>query len=646
MNTIKYFKTLAASALLAFASAGCTDYLDVVPPETADLPDAMKDKQDAIDFLYSCYSICSYNNGFASVGAHESSTDEFAHPVLWGRLSQVTAWNQLSSSTVPNNALWNLPWSECYSAIGVCHFFEKTLAENNPKGCTTADITRWMAEIKFLKAYYHFRVLESYGPCPIIDHYYGSDTQKEDIPGRSHFDYCVDRIVQWLDEAAAVLPATVENSELGRATSTIALALKGRVLLYAASPLWNGSFPWDNFRNVNYETPGYGLELVSHQYSREKWVRARQACQEALDYALTQGNRAFYTEAQAEIQRQNDEVPLPNIPGTDEEFRRHVMHIRYANTAVETEGNREVVWGVISNPDMYPFWFGDHCPHNVLSLSDGGRAGGITALSPLLYTVEHFYTRNGILPKDDPEVPNSRWFESAGLTDHERIITLCDKREPRFYACISFDGDEYTQLICDGHPLIVDNLNSMAQGYNPDLYNQDNSTTGFYCKKWCEPSFKISINGSWNGRRSPARLIRLSELYLNLAECEAELGNTDAALKAVNAVRTHNHIPELTTENLGSMSLIDWIRNERFVELWGESHRYYDARRWMIAPEVFRSGAREGLNALAKKDPTFEEFNQRTKVDQPFAWDTRMYLLPINVSEVYNNPQLIQAPNY
>ena len=82
------------------------------------------------------------------------------------------------------------------------------------------------------------------------------------------------------------------------------------------------------------------------------------------------------------------------------------------------------------------------------------------------------------------------------------------------------------------------------------------------------------------------------------------------------------------------------------MELWGESHRYYDARRWMIAPEVFRSGAREGLNALAKKDPTFEEFNQRTKVDQPFAWDTRMYLLPINVSEVYNNPQLIQAPNY
>ena len=53
-----------------------------------------------------------------------------------------------------------------------------------------------------------------------------------------------------------------------------------------------------------------------------------------------------------------------------------------------------------------------------------------------------------------------------------------------------------------------------------------------------------------------------------------------------------------------------------------------------------------GLNAIAQKDPTFEEFNQRVKVDQPFQWDDRMYLLPIPTSEIYNNPQLVQAPNY
>ena len=66
----------------------------------------------------------------------------------------------------------------------------------------------------------------------------------------------------------------------------------------------------------------------------------------------------------------------------------------------------------------------------------------------------------------------------------------------------------------------------------------------------------------------------------------------------------------------------------------------------MIAHNELRIGVREGLNAIAKKDPTFEEFNQRIKVDQPFQWDDRMYLLPIPSSEIYNNPQLVQSPGY
>ena len=83
-----------------------------------------------------------------------------------------------------------------------------------------------------------------------------------------------------------------------------------------------------------------------------------------------------------------------------------------------------------------------------------------------------------------------------------------------------------------------------------------------------------------------------------------------------------------------------------YAELWFEGHRYFDARRWTIAPEVFKAGVREGLNAIAKKDPSFREFNQRVKVDQPFMWNNKMYLLPINDSEIYSNPQLVQSPEY
>lgn len=635
--------------LVAFAAAGAItacDYLDVVPPETADIEDTMKDKQDALGFLYSAYSLVGQNHGVGSVGAHESSTDEFVNPVLWGRLGQVASWNQLSATTVSNSLIFQLPWVVTYDALGQVHLFEKILAETNPREVTVSDRIRWNAEVKFLKAYYHFRLLENYGPIPIIDHYYETSTTKEEIPGRSHFDYCVNRIVEWLDQAAADLPATVETSELGRATSVACKALKCRVLLYAASPLWNGSFPNANWRNTNYETPGYGSELVSRTYDAGKWERARQACADAIEAALGAGNRSFYTLEASEIQRMQENVPLPDIPGTDDEFRKKVMKMRYAVNSVETEGNRELVWGVISNPDSYLFWQADAYPHNILSLNGGGNGGGICAMAPLLYAVEHFYTRNGILPQDDPEVPNAEWLQSAGYSGREDIIKLNDKREPRFYAWLSFDGDEYSSLIRNGQPLIVDTKSSTAQGYNPEMFNRDNNVTGYYLKKWCQPNVAWRSDGSLNARMVQTPLIRLSELYLNLAECEAELGHTTPALNALNEVRRHAEVKELDSSDLASMSLIDWIRNERYVELFAEGHRYYDARRWMIAPSVFRSGVREGLNAISKKDPTFEEFNRRVKVDQPFQWDDRMYLLPIPSSEIYNNPQLIQAPGY
>ena len=137
---------------------------------------------------------------------------------------------------------------------------------------------RFAAEVKCVKAYYYSRLLERFGPVPIIDTYPEMNMPASSFPGRSHYDYCVDYVVRLLEEAEADLPAVVADDDLGRATSTICKALKARVLLTAASPLWNGSFPYKNWKNTNYETPGYGKELVSNQYSAQKWERALTAC--------------------------------------------------------------------------------------------------------------------------------------------------------------------------------------------------------------------------------------------------------------------------------------------------------------------------------------------------------------------------------
>ncbi|MDY3893301.1 MAG: RagB/SusD family nutrient uptake outer membrane protein [Candidatus Cryptobacteroides sp.] len=627
---------------LSLTSASCS-YLDVVPPETVDLSNVMRDKNDALAFLYSCYAATNYSMACNNLGAVESSADEFVNPLLWGRLNQVVSWNQLSSTTVTNWSPADLPWESTYDAIGYCHLFLNTLANNKPSGVTETDRIRWRAEISFLLAYYHFRVLESYGPVPIIDKFYPQDTPKSEFPGRYHFDYCVDKIVSWLDEAAAVLPATVPETELGRATSTICLALKARVLVYAASPLWNGSFPFHNWKNTSFETPGYGLELVNTTYDPQKWVRAKKACEEALVLALGDGKRELFSLEASENLRTAAEIPLPDIPNTSDDFKKKVMQFRYLFASNETLGNKELVWGIIPR---YANTAIDAMPHAIVVMNSGNVNGGVCAMNPVLYAAEHFYTKNGKLPKYDAGFsPETEWFHNTGVRD---IIRLNNNREARFYATLSFDGDEYGPGYTDGGRFYVDLKNSIKQGYNPDRFNRDNNVTGYFLKKWAYPGVQWLASGPvMNVLNYPLPVIRLPELYLNLAECCAATSDVEGALDNLNVIRERAGIEKLTQDDITSqMSLDDWIRNERYVELFAEGHRYYDVRRWMIAPQVLKAGVREGLNAIEKKDPTFEEFNKRVVIDQPFQWDDRMYLLPVKSSEIYSNPQMVQAPLY
>jgi hypothetical protein len=120
-------------------------------------------------------------------------------------------------------------------------------------------------------------------------------------------------------------------------------------------------------------------------------------------------------------------------------------------------------------------------------------------------------------------------------------------------------------------------------------------------------------------------------------------------LQYLNPIRKRAGIPELTQEMIttSGKDIIEWVRAERFVELWGEAIRYNDVRRWMIAPVQLRANAREGLNVQENvTNPSFEEFNRRTIIRQAFQWEDRMYMLPISNLEIYSARKLVQAPNY
>ncbi len=617
------------------------NYLNVVPPETEDLPDIVKDEPSCLRFALSNYEGCWYHYYFSRF---DNTTDEYVYPQIYNRTDQKLAWNQVD----PTNMSFD-DWSRMYQDLGQIHLFQRLLSQYRPSDVKDDEYNRWMAEMKFLQAYYHFLLLEDYGPIPISNQWFSENTDASALPGRSHFDCCVDSIVDWCDQASKVLPATVDVNETGRATSVACKALKARVLLYAASPLWNGSFPYSNWQNKDYETPGYGKELVSHTYKPEKWTRALEACKDALSAALAEGQRKLFDVTTSEQIRTQEKVDLPTIAGASDEFKQHVIQMRYLATTNESEGNSELIFGAYyPTMDQYDM----KLPHAITKLtSTGALIGRWSGYSPTLYTVEQFNTKNGYLPAQDPNFTSeSDWFKSAGISGRADVINLCANREPRFYAWIGYDGGEYSGKLANGKPLVVDMKNGTTmQGYNPTLYPRDNSATGFLGKKciWPNLILQSSNNGFANMKFVHAPLFRLAECYLNLAECYAATGDTQNALANLNVIRERIGLPDLSSSDVtSSMTIMDWVRHERFCELFDEHHRYYDVRRWMIAPAQLKAGARKGLSVFAKVNPSFDEFNVPTVIDQPFQWTDRMYILPIKTSEVYSNPQLVQAPGY
>lgn len=638
--------------LLMINMSAC-NYLDVIPPETADVDDTMTDAETTLRFLYTCYGRIQYGNiDPIFYGNLDGAADDFVLPALWTTNSSYTQWGQVTAYQA--NA-WGdgYPWKKIYDGIGLSNQFMQLLDELNPPiSSDTKELYR--AEATFIKAYYHMRALQLFGPIPLMDIFMSQNTPVSELPGRSHFDYCVDYIVGLFDKAAERLPATWDSQYFGRGTSVIAKALKARLLLYAASPLWNSNgSPYANWENQNFETPGYGKKLVSASYDAAKWERARAASQEALDAALAAGFRLFSITDSETIRRQQD-VKLPSVPGVDgntaegEEFLQRVMMYRYMITAKQTEGNKENIWGLMVAQEAK----NGAIPHYVITEDNGNKVGYWGGVSPTLYTVENFYTKNGKIPAEDPEFPNeSAWFKSANIPGNSDVINLHADREARFYAWISFDGDEYSSNMVNYGPLMIRARDPQQQGYNPAMWgNRNYSVTGYLTKKYVQPNLVYLRSGGQNfdNIKYAVAMVRMAELYLNLAECQAQVGGqyTTAALENLNIVRERAGVPELTQSDISAgKTLVDHILNERFIEFFEEGQRYYDIRRYMLGAERLNSSNFEGLNAEIV-GPTFEQFNRRVRVNQPFTWNDRMYILPVPTKDVYSNPQMVQAPGY
>ena len=325
--------------------------------------------------------------------------------------------------------------------------------------------------------------------------------------------------------------------------------------------------------------------------------------------------------------------------------------LRYLMATSPQDGNKEIIWGLVpmnGGIDSHNTAMAS-IPHFVMKNELGQNIGGWVGLSPTLFTFSHFFTKDGLLPEDDPGfVSESEYFTSAGLSNPD-ITRINVGREPRYYAAIGFDGDQYSTKIAGGSPLYLEMRNNTKTGYDANIWGTRNySVTGFLNKKWVNPNFYYTgIGWSHSLPKTPLSLIRLGEMYLEMAECEAQCGNDAEALVWLNKIRSRAGVPEWTLSSLSDngKSVLEAVMDERFAECYLEGYRYYDIRRYLLGSDTMSKVNYKGLDAI-RKSPGFTTFNTVVSISQPFEWNDRMYLLPVSNDEVYSNPNLVQAPGY
>jgi hypothetical protein len=505
---------------------------------------------------------------------------------------------------------------------------------------------KWTGEALFLKAYYHFWLFRMYGPVPLI-----RENPPMDSPGkfyREPVDGVVNYIAGLCDEAAALLPLTVEDmmAEMGMPTKPVALALKAQALTYAASPLFNCNEDYSGY------TDNRGIQLFPQDRSqeRDKWKKAADALKVAIETAHEAGHRLYDF-------HENSYAAL---------LHEKTILAMQTRGAVTERWNDEIIWGSAqssANSTLQRLCF------TYFTTTHMNGSAGLKCYAPSLKIVEQFYTKNGLPIADDRDWTGvdpwalrvageeDRWY----IRENFRTVNLHFDREPRFYGAITFDGGTFygnSRLSNDN----TTNHNYMwtvelkAGSLNGDLQPGRYSPTGYVCKKLTGYRSTFSDNASSTSGiyAYSFPIIRLADLYLMYAEALNEYeGPTAEAYLYTDMVRERSGLKGVVEswrdhavsgkENYPATQegLREIIRRERLNELAFEGIRFWDLRRWKLAEEYLNQPVR-GLNY---RGITAETFYQETQI-YPQTFEKKDYFWPVRVSTLLNNQNILQSPGW
>ena len=275
--------------------------------------------------------------------------------------------------------------------------------------------------------------------------------------------------------------------------------------------------------------------------------------------------------------------------------------------------NSEVIW---SRP--YNYTLSSEEAYLELSQYPNGYSG-YGQVHPYQDMVDSYEMLSGKLPKDDPSYDPQNPYVN---------------RDPRFYMTILYDGAPFK-----GRP-VETFLPGGRDSREGPISSWNATETSYYLRKFIDES--ITNPGTLVQGNSPFIFFRYAEILLNYAEAKYFLGDETTCRQYLNMVRSRSgvNMPDITE---GGTPLLARLQNERKIELSYEEHRWFDIRRWKIAPIVMNTPATR-MDVRKNLTTGVRTFTVQTMYQRAFS--DKNYLLPIPQAEIEKNAKLIQNPGY
>lgn len=638
------YKHLLITALLTILHVSC-NYLDIVPDNIATLEMAFNTRANAEKYLATCYN-------FVPAAAN---LDKNSGLICGGEMWYLKAESHYYKNTTSFNIARGMQNSNdpylnywdgrqggysIFKGIHECNIFIDNI--DRVPDMRMEEKNRWKAEVMTLKAYYIYYLTLHYGPIPLLKKNISVEADLDMMQlERETINNIVTYTNELLNEAINIpngLPLNVASprTELGRITLPIAKAVRAKLLILAASPLFNGNTMYSDFSNKD------GIHFFEQEYKKEKWEDAAEACLDAINTAHASGVSLYKFDEKLNY--------TPSEPLQQELTLRNTITSRF---------NSEVIWALGNNATD---GIQNLCQAHLTSYALGNRMGrSCSQLVPSLEIVEQFYTANGIPMDEDQDYENR--YKLAATPDDDPIhfipnyttIKMHLNREPRFYAYIGFDGGKWFSLECcndnESSSYGIKAKKGDIAGVSDELY----SPTGYFTKKLV--SYQ-NVNNSTTDMNYTYSfpIIRLSDLYLLYAEALNEINEIptsevyyyiqevrdkaglDKESSLVNTWRNHSTRPDKPGTQKGMREI---IQRERMIELAFEGHRYHDIRRWKLGSTYLNTPIK-GWSVLEQDAEYF--YNSRVLFTRKFM--PRDYLWPIRANSINRNPKLVQNPQW